>query len=60
MLGQEKEKEEPSDSVLHFQETPASEMDETALLMCVVSLRKAGGQGGGNGESQALISSAYL
>lgn len=42
-------------SLLHFQEIPASEMDQTALLMYIVSLGK-----GGSVESQAVISSAYL
>jgi len=37
------EEEEPPDSALYFQKTPASEMDHTALLMCVVSLREVGG-----------------
>lgn len=41
-----KGEEEPSDSALYFQETPVSEMDQTALLvMCVVPLREAGGGG---------------
>lgn len=52
---------EPSESALLSRD--ASEMDQTALLMCVVSLGKVGGGCRRKGESveiQALISSAYL
>ena len=55
-----KGEEEPSDSTVYFQETPASEMDQIALLMCTVPLREVVGWGCVCEMWKAVITSAYL
>lgn len=55
-----KGEEEPSESTVYFQETPASEMVQIALLMCTVPLREAAGGVCVCEMWKAVITSAYL